>query len=121
MAHTEALGEFIQKLHTDTDLQQKFQSDPSEALEGFEVTHHEHDAVITRDLDDLVAVGVAGAIADLPPVLRGDHEEEPELLPDHLRIRLERIEANILHLMEHTIPQPRIPDVPGPGPQPRGY
>jgi hypothetical protein len=109
MAHTDALGEFIQKLHTDTDLQQKFESDPAKALEGFDVTHHEHDAVITRDLDDLVAVGVTHAISELPPVLRGECEDEPERLPDHLRVRLERIEANILHLLEHTTPRPETP------------
>jgi hypothetical protein len=116
MAHTDALGDFIEKLHTDTDLQEKFKSDPAEALEDFEVTHHEHDAVITRDLDDLVAVGVAHEIAALPEVLRGDARDPEPRLPDHLLDRLERIEANILHLFEHTTPQPKFPVPPRPGP-----
>jgi hypothetical protein len=119
MAHTDALGELIQKLHTDNDLQEKFKSDPAEAIEPFDLTHHEEDALITRDLDDFVAVGVVGSIAELPEVLRGERGEEPEPdLPDHLRLRLERIEANILHLLEHATPQPKFPVPPRPGPGP---
>jgi hypothetical protein len=118
MAHTDALGEFIQKLHTDTDLQEKYETDPAAALEGYEVTHHEHDAVATKDHDDLVAIGVAASIEDLPPIMGGGDDcddPEPEL-PYHLRARLEAIEANIQHLLEHTTPQPKLPVPPRPGP-----
>jgi hypothetical protein len=114
MAHTDALGDLIQQLHTDTDLQEKFKTNPGEAVEPFDLTHHEEDAVITRDLDDLVAVGVVSEIADLPEVLRGDHQEPEPDLPNHLIARLERIEANILHLFEHTTPQPKFPIPPRP-------
>ncbi|HEX8645857.1 MAG TPA: hypothetical protein VF715_03085 [Thermoleophilaceae bacterium] len=115
MAHTDALGNLLQQLHTDTNLQEAFKSNPANAVEAFDLTHHEEDAVVSRDLDDLVAVGAVGAIADLPEVLRGDHREEEPDLPRHLLDRLERIEANILHLFEHTTPQPKVPPVP-PGP-----
>lgn len=126
MAHTAALGQLIQQLDSDTSLQDAFRTNPSNALEPFDVTSHEHDAVVTRDLDDLVALGVASSIEELPEVLRGTREEGPHYnVPEHLRDRLDWIRRRIPHLMH---PRPRVPDEgpppppeppdPGPGPDP---
>lgn len=118
MAHTAALADLIQQLHTDTTLQDKFKQDPAGTIEPFDISSHEHDAVATRDLDDLVAVGVAHSIEELPEVLRGTREEEPHSeLPDHLRERIDRIRLDLHHLFDRH-PHPGIPLQPEPGPVP---
>ena len=121
MPHTAALGDLVAQLHTNETLQSAFQSNPASALEPFDVTGHEHDAVVTRDLDDLVAIGVASTIEELPEVLRGTRADEPHWnVPEHLRDRLEWIRRRIPDLMDRN-PHPaipRIPPQPGPGPGP---
>lgn len=91
MAHTDHLGELLEKLHTDESLQEQFKSNPEEALASFELTHHERDAVITRDLDDLVAIHAVWSIDELPEALRGEHEEPHYNAPDHMHYRIGRI------------------------------
>lgn len=121
MAHTAALGQLIEQLDTDENLKDAFRSNPANALEPFDVTGHEHDAVVTRDLDDLVAIGAAASIEALPEVLRGTRADGPHFnVPEALRDRLEWIRRRIPDLMDRN-PHPsipRIPPQPGPGPGP---
>ena len=121
MSHTAALGQLIQQLDTDTTVQDAFRSDPAGAVAGFEMTDHERDAVLTRDLDDLVAIGAAPSIDALPEVLRGTRADGPHLnLPDHLLDRLDRIRNRLPDLLGRN-PRPdipRVPPQPEPGPSP---
>jgi Aromatic-ring-opening dioxygenase LigAB, LigA subunit len=69
LAHTAALGELIQQLHTDQALQEQFKASPQDVCDQYELTAHEHDAMVDRDCDDLVGLGVADSAADLPDAL----------------------------------------------------
>jgi hypothetical protein len=122
MAYTAALGQLIQQLRTDTALQNAYRASAQAVLDDFDLTPHEHDAVMTRDHDDLVALGVVSSISDLPEVLRGGARDPGVKLPggslvDRLRDLLENV-ANRLPRPFNRLPIPRRPAPPEPGPGP---
>jgi hypothetical protein len=70
MSTTDDLRVLIQRLHTDDTLQDDYRVDPEAAVQGFHLTAHERDAVLTRDADDFVALGLVSSVDELPSVLR---------------------------------------------------
>jgi Aromatic-ring-opening dioxygenase LigAB, LigA subunit len=127
MAYTTALGQLVQQLHTDTTLQNAFAANPSAVAGDFDLTSHEHDAVVTRDCNDLVALGVANSISALPDVMCPDRA--PTTGPGSVIDRLRRELGSRLPSIFDRIPRPRPPGprprppepgpFPGPNPQPR--
>jgi Aromatic-ring-opening dioxygenase LigAB, LigA subunit len=114
MSATDDLHQLLQRLRTDSALQASFRANPRAAVASFHLTPHERDAVITRDLDDFVALGVVSAIRDLPEVLRGPRPSLIDLLKDGL--------GWVTSLPGHIglgRPVPRPRPRPGPTPQPR--
>lgn len=71
MSATDDLILLLERLRTDHTLQTQFRANPRSAVADFDLTPHERDAVITRDLDDFVALGVVSSISELPEALRG--------------------------------------------------
>jgi hypothetical protein len=130
MAVTSALTTLLQRLHTDQALISHFESSPSGAVQDFDLTAHERDAVVTRDLDDFVNLGAVNAIEELPAVLRGAPSGHPGPRPsilDRLRRVLDRIRrrqpapSQPRPIDPGTLPGPRPRPVPGPhGPDPPG-
>ena len=123
MPATDDLVQLLADLRTNTDLQAAFVANPGGAVQNYELTAHERDAVVTRDLDDFVALGVVSAISELPPVLRGGATGPVgPWLPEWLRRLLDRIRGR--NRPPHLDPRPRpgpLPDprpLPGPGPSP---
>jgi hypothetical protein len=115
------------RLHHQPVVQQAYLADPAQAVSGYELTTHERDAVISKDLDDLVALGLAPSIGELPEVVRGTRAPgQPGLSPG----LIERIRAALAKALGRApgidrrpdrpdIPRPRPRPEPGPGPGPR--
>jgi hypothetical protein len=116
MAATDALVQLLADLRFNTTLQAAFTQDPSTAVEDYALTGHERDAVVTRDLDDFVALGLVSSISELPPVLRGGGPITPRL-PDWLRRLLDRI-LRRGDRGPHVDPRPGPGPLPDPAPQP---
>lgn len=117
MAVTGELVTLLQQLRTNTTLQNQYRANPAQAVEDFELTAHERDAVVSKDLDDFVALGVVSTIWELPAVMRGDMT--PTIFDRLLQLRL-----RLQRLVRFRVPAgPTPPDpgpFPGPGPGPRG-
>ena len=135
MAVTDDLVVVMGRLRTDAALQASFRANPGTAVENFALTAHERDALVTRDLDDFVALGVVGSIAELPAVLRGEPATGSWITNLWLRLKLELQRLTQRGPRPQVDPRPRprpgpdpIPDPrpgpdptpePGPGPDPR--
>lgn len=111
MPATDALVQLLADLRTDTALQAAFTQNPGVAVEDYDLTGHERDAVVTRDLDDFVALGLVSSISQLPPVLRGGGPSSSPWLPEWLRRLLDRI-------LRRRGGGPHVDPRPGPGPLP---
>jgi hypothetical protein len=121
MSATPGLILLVQRLRTDSALQGAFLNDAVATTEGFGLTAHERDAVVTRDLDDFVAIGVVSTISELPAVLRGRR-------PRGLGALLANLQDALMQLLgrpPQPVPRPRprpprpLPNPPGPpGPHP---
>jgi hypothetical protein len=98
------------RLHNHVPTQNAFLADAKQAIEAFDLTAHERDAVLTRDCDDLVAIGLAQTTAGLPDVL--GCPGVPQLSNDILE-RLRRVLAEVVQPLRR-IPE-RLPDLPVPG------
>jgi hypothetical protein len=114
MPATDALVQLLAQLRTNSGLQAAFLANPSAAVQDFDLTAHERDAVVTRDLDDFVALGVVSSISELPAVLRG--EPGGSWMPDWLRRLLDRFIRR--NRGPHVDPRPRPGPIPRPLPGP---
>jgi hypothetical protein len=106
---TDDLVQLIADLRTNAPLIAAFRANPANAVQNYSLTAHERDAVVTRDLDDFVALGVVAAISELPEVLRGGRREPGLILDRWLRLRLR------LRNLLSRVAGPKI-DLPGPPP-----
>jgi hypothetical protein len=114
MAYTAALGQLIQQLHTDQQLQSEFEQSPQLVCEKWDLTTHEHDAMVDRDCDELVALGVADSVGDLPEVLGCGGDRGPGPRPGgSLAGRLKDVIQRLRKV------RPKVFDR-GPGPPPQG-
>ena len=114
MSATDDLAQLLTDLRTNTGLQAAFVANPSGAVQNYDLTAHERDAVVTRDLDDFVALGLVASISELPAVLRGGPVGPAgPSLPAWLRRLIDRILGR--RGGPHVDPRPR----PGPLPDPR--
>ena len=116
MAVTEDLILLVDRLRTDSAFIASFQANAPAAIQGYELTPHERDAVITRDSDDFVALGVVSSISQLPPALGGSTTSSQ--LSWLLKLKLRLLQK--LRIRRPTIrePRPKGPFPPGPGPGP---
>jgi hypothetical protein len=122
MSYSPALGELFERLNTDTAFQQTYRMSPTRAVEGFKLTSHEREAIVTTDLDGLVVVGAASSVEALPAVVRTTSEPGPEIAR-----AANRMWSNIAALLA-SIPLPPFlrrysgqrPPGPPPGPPPPG-
>jgi hypothetical protein len=113
MPVTDDLVQLLDRLRTDQTLIAQFRANPGTAIQDFEITAHERDAVVTRDLDDFVALGVVASIWDLPEVLTGPRPGGP------LRGILDRLKALLKGILRRRrVPQRPIPPRPRPMPDP---
>jgi hypothetical protein len=129
MSATDDLHQLLQQLESDSALQASFRAHPGAAIENFEITAHERDAIVTRDLDDFVALGVVSSIWDLPEVLTGPRPSGLDLLRLRLAKALEllmslprriRIGRDVIRVPRpRPKPEPRPRPAPGPRPGPR--
>jgi hypothetical protein len=115
VASTDHLVQLVEQLRTNTSLQEQWDQDPASAIASFELTVHERDAVLTRDSDDFVALGIVASIWELPWRLRSGSR-----LGD-LLLRLRLLFRGLLDRL--GIPRPRVPwrpprPLPQPGPEP---
>src|SRR3954468_9824317 len=119
MAATDALMQLLADLRTQTAWQTAFVQNASAAVQDYELTGHERDAVLTRDLDDFVALGLVSSISELPAVLRGGSPTGPRL-PEWLRrlIDLLRGRGRGPEPVPHPGPWPLPDPSPRPGPRP---
>ena len=125
---TAHLGLLLDELQTNQALRTDFVANPANAIAPFQLTAHERHAVLKRDCDDFVALGVVSTTADLPDVLGcpdggggGGGVDISDLL-DAIRARLEGILDRVPGL-DRPIPPIPPPDPgpippPGPGPLP---
>jgi hypothetical protein len=104
---TDDLGTLLQQLHTSSTLQNAYRSNPAQAVQAFDLTAHERDAVVSKDLDDFVALGVVQTIWQLPAVMRGDATPTIRDRLLQLRLRIERV----LHIRRPIGPDPAPPDL----------
>jgi hypothetical protein len=123
-AVTDDLLQLLYRLETDTTLQRSFVANAAAATRPFALTSHERDAIVTRDCDDFIALGLVSSIWELPEVLTGPRP--PRFLRAWLRLRL--LLSRLLRLPPPVgpIPEPRprpdpgpLPDPPRPRPGPR--
>jgi hypothetical protein len=129
MPVTDDLVQLLDRLRSDQTLIAQFRTSPGTAIQDFEITAHERDAVVTRDLDDFVALGVVSSISQLPEVLRGTRGGLRTGLIDRIKQFLKSILQR--ERVPQPVPRPRpMPDPPpgtrpgptpdpGPGPRPR--
>ena len=130
-AWTDHLDVLIEQLHTNEQLQNAFVANPSNAMAGFVLTSHERHAILIRDLDDFVALGIVDTIEQLPWPMRGDTPPTSggvQAAIDRLRAELDRL-TDLLPDLPDRIPRPRFPiprprdpepgPFPGPDPGPR--
>jgi hypothetical protein len=109
MPVTDELVLLLDRLRSDQTLIAQFRANPTSAIANFDLTAHERDAVVTRDLDDFVALGVVTSIWQLPEVLTGPHRGGP------LAGLLDRIKVFLKGLLRRDrVPHPH----PRPGPDP---
>jgi hypothetical protein len=106
---TPQLTQLLADLRTDQDLQRRFRSDPKDALSGYKITAHERDALVSRDLDDLVTLGVADSFDQLPDVV----QEDPATGDSGPQGNLDRLMREINSLRERLAPWFRLPRRPG--------
>jgi len=116
MAATGALVQLLADLRTNPALQAAFVQNASTAVEDYELTGHERDAVVTRDLDDFVALGLVSSISDLPAVLRGGAPTGPRV-PEWLRRLLDWLRGR--GRGSEPAPHPGPGPLPDPNPRPR--
>jgi hypothetical protein len=124
---TDDLILLLDRLRTDHTLQAQFRANPRAAVADFELTPHERDAVITRDLDDFVALGVVSSISELPEALRGTRGGPTVVdvwagVARELRDILTRFSTAVLNPQprpQPPRPEPPRPEPPGPEPRPR--
>jgi hypothetical protein len=109
MSTTPGLAALIGQLRTDSALQASFATNPSAAIVGFEMTGHERHAVVTRDADDLVAIGAVSSASELPGVLRPAPAPAPGVFDRLLQLRL-RIQR-LIRFARPPVDPPR-PDPP---------
>jgi hypothetical protein len=114
LAHTDALAELIQQLHTDQSLQGQFKASPQDVCDQYELTPHEHDAMVDRDCEDLVALGVADSVSDLPKVLgcggggqRGPESDFGDSLADRLKGLLQGLRNRLPKVFDRLPIPPR--------------
>ena len=115
----------LDQLRTNSAFQADFQDNPADALTPFDLTTHERDALVTRDCDDLKALG----LTNLPSVLGcpqgGGFGRLAELIAA-LRERLKKLldRGPDIPDLDQPVPPPPPPEPepippPGPGPLPR--
>jgi hypothetical protein len=120
VSYTDDLAELVDRLRTDAGLQNVFRGDPMAATQGFALTPHERDAVVTRDLDDLVAIGLVWSIWELPEVLTGPRPGGLAGRLLWLRLRLRIPPPPDFEPTPRPRPDPGpLPEPPRPGPRPR--
>jgi hypothetical protein len=126
-AVTDDLVQLLARLGTDGALQTSFRANPGTAIQHFDLTGHERDAVISRDLDDFVALGVVNSISELPAVLRGESEPRPLYGGSWFARQLEALRQALLRLRRPILRSPNVPiprplpprpDPPRPDPRP---
>jgi len=113
MPATDDLVLLLDHLRTDAGLAARFQANPRQAVSTYALTGHERDAVVTRDTDDLVALGVVSSVSELPVVLGGS--SRGTLLDRVLKFRLELRRLLRLRLNRRPIIRDPRPPFPGPG------
>jgi hypothetical protein len=123
MAATAALYTLLDGLENNPALIASFTASPGAAVADFAITGHERDAVVTRDLDDFLVLGVVTSIWQLPEVLTGPRP--PQTIRDRL-LALKAWLQGLLGLGKPPVlvpkPHPRPPQpVPGPGHQPHPH
>jgi hypothetical protein len=113
MPVTDELVLLLDRLRNDQTLIAEFRANPTSAIEDFDVTAHERDAVVTRDLDDFVALGVVSSIWQLPEVLTGARPGGPLVrLLDRIRVVLKGLlrRDRVPHAQPRPGPDPPRPD-----------
>jgi hypothetical protein len=116
MPATDDLVTLLNHLRTNSSLISRYSANPSTAVADYDLTAHERDAVVTRDLDDFVALGVVSSIQELPPVMRG----EVTVIPGSSLARaIERLRRSVGRLVRIGR-GPQGPDIPRPRPNPPG-
>jgi hypothetical protein len=124
IAVTSDMQLLFDRLYHQPAVQQAYLDDPAQAVSEYDITAHERDAVVTKDVDDLVALGLAPSIEELPEVVRGTRAPgQPPGLLDRIRDALKKILGRAPGIDtgpdRPDIPRPRPrPDPPGPGPGP---
>jgi hypothetical protein len=105
------------RLRNQPAVQNAYRANPSQAVSGYGITEHERDAVVTKDLDDLVAIGLAASIEELPEVVRGTRAPGSIAGGSWLLRQLERVRQAMRGLRTGG-PTPGRPDIPKPEPRP---
>jgi hypothetical protein len=114
MAFSPGMGQLFEQLRSNQTLREQFEQSPAQAVAPFELTPHERDAVVTRDCDDLVAIGLAPRQSALPSVLDcGGGPQIPQSVLDAIRDRLSTVLGPV-----RDVPG-RLPNLPIPGLRPR--
>ena len=114
---TSALDQVLSKLHNDLAFRQSFIADAEGALAGYELTGHERNSLVRRQINDFVALGIVDTVSQLPPPLRPEGGRPPT---GGIRVPLsvlDRVRAAIRELILRRPPRPPF-DRPRPGPQP---
>ena len=124
MAVTDEMALLMNRLRSDPVTRAAFQQDPEQAIAGYDLTGHERDAILTRDCDDLVALGLAANVGGLPDVLDCPEPRRPTLAPGILD-RLTGGVGDLIRPIRDLLPIPdrlRLPRPWGgsrpPGPRP---
>jgi hypothetical protein len=122
---TPALDQVLAKLHNDMAFRQSFIANAESALATFQLTGHERHALVIRQIDYFVALGIVDATSELPPPLRPAGGTAPTTGPRVPQSVLDRLRATIDRLVlrrpprppvERPRPRPQPPPGPGPGP-----
>lgn len=113
MAVTPGMAQLSEQLHTNQTLRAQYQANPAQAVAPFDLTSHERDAVVTKDCDDLVAIGLAANQSQLPTVLGcGGAAGIP---PDLLKQIIDALKGLLTPIREVPKRLPDRPDLPFPG------
>jgi hypothetical protein len=78
LSYSPGLARLFEMLRTDSAVQNAYRASPQAVVDEYGLTSHERDALLTKDLDDFVGIGVAADIAELPPVVVGPRAKGPE-------------------------------------------
>jgi hypothetical protein len=122
VAVTDEMALLMNRLRTDPVTQEAFRQDRAQAIAGYDLTGHERDAILTRDCDDLVALGLASNTAGLPDVLDCPGFQRPTVAPGILD-RLTGGIGDLIRPIRDRLPIPdrlRLPRPFGPRPTPPG-